>query len=219
MTPEPAQELPGPGELTVIAVRHGRTDLTGHVLNGCGDSAADPELNSEGRQQVTNLRRLLTGWGWLEQVQRTVASPARRAIATAQELTGSAVDIDVRLCEVDFGRWEGRSLLQLWNAEPELVSHWHSDPAFAPPDGTSLDDVAQRLYAWRAQWQSEVPQGGRAVVLVVAHASTVRILIAAALGLALHQASRLEVGTGAAAIMRFWADGGSSLEALIPTQA
>lgn len=216
MTPEPTTgHLPA--QMTVIAVRHGSTDLTGQVLNGCGGAAADPELNSLGCQQVAELRELLASWGWLDRVHHTYSSSTRRAMATAEGLTGKAAIIDPRLCEVDFGQWEGQSPQRLWSLERERVSQWHSDPAFAPPGGTSLREAAQRVGQWRAQLHSEVPDGGRAVVLAVAHASTVRILIADALGLSLHHAARVDVGPGAAALLHFWSDGGSSMESLIPT--
>lgn len=216
-----AEAPPGgmPGELTLIAVRHGSTELTGQVFNGCSSSAPDPPLNSDGFAQVAHLRRLLTSWGWLDRVDRTVTSSAQRAFATAEELMGHPAEVDSRLGEVDFGQWEGKSPQLLWQDKREQFLQWQRDPGVAPPGGTALNDAAERLRSWREQVHAEVPRGDRAVILAVGHASTVRILVADALGLPLGQISRLAVGPGGAALIRFWADGGSSLEWLIPSLA
>lgn len=205
-----------PGQLSVIVVRHGSTELTGAVLNGCGPAAADPDLSSGGRLECQATRHLLSQWGLLDGLSQTVTSTARRATATAQILTGERGTADSRLCEVDFGSWEGRSPEELWRSEQSAYSQWQRDPAIAPPSGTSLLEAAQRVRAWRAQLHDEVSDGGTAIVLVVAHASTVRILLADALQLPLAQASRISVGPATAALVHFWADGGSSLEMLVP---
>lgn len=206
-----------PSQLSLIAVRHGSTDLTGRVLNGCGPDAADPELNEDGRRQVEGLRAHLSDWGWWGQPRVVWASTSRRAVSTAEILTSSHMQTDARLCEVDFGNWEGHTIDSIWRAEPELLAAWHRDPAFAPPGGTSLVDTAARVRAWREQAHAAVSQGDRVVGLVVAHASTIRILVADALQLPLVEASRITVGPAGTAIVNYWADGGSSLELLIPT--
>lgn len=207
-----------PARLSVIAVRHGSTDLTGVVLNGSGPNAADPDLNDGGWREVAALRSCLAERGLLDQLRLTVASTSLRATTTAQTLVGEGVATDSRLCEVSFGSWEGRSAQELCRTEQEDFSQWQRDPALAPPGGTSLVAVAQQVREWRSQLMSEVNDGDHARVLVVAHASTVRILAADALGLPLDRSQRLSVGTATAAIVNFWADGGSSLEALLPAQ-
>lgn len=216
MTTQPVPRLM-PAQLTVLVVRHGSTDLTGRALNGCGADAADPDLNALGRDQIGRLGESLRQGGYLDRVDQVFTSTARRAVASAEALTDGRPDIDSRLCEVDFGNWEGRSPAELWKTDQQGFSQWQSDPAVAPPGGTSLVAVAHRVRHWRAQVHAQVPDGGHLAVLAVAHASTVRILVADALSLSLAHATRIEAGPGAGALVHFWADGGSSLESLIPS--
>lgn len=205
-----------PGRLTVIAVRHGSTELTGLALNGSGLGAADPDLSSRGLAECESTRRQLERWGLLDRLSHTVTSPARRAIATAEILTGHQGTTDARLCEVDFGSWEGSNPEWIWRKDREAYSQWQRDPTVAPPGGTSLAEAAMRVRDWRTQLHDEVSDGDVATVLVAAHASTVRILLADALHMQLEHALRIAVGPGTAALINFWADGGSSLEALRP---
>lgn len=203
--------------LTLIAVRHGSTALTGEVLNGSGPGAADPDLNELGRRQSEALRRrLTTEVCGFDDLRWTFASTARRAVATAEVLVGEWVPTDLRLCEVDFGAWEGRRPGEVHRAEPDRFTRWLTDPSTPAPEGTSLVQAAQRVRAFRAHLLSQLGVREHARALVVAHASTVRILVADALGLELSQSARLTVTPATAAVVNFWADGGSSLEALLP---
>lgn len=204
-----------PARLTVIAVRHGSTDLTGAVLNGSGPQAADPDLNVAGQEQCERLRQQLAARGMLDELRWTVASPARRAASSARILTGTPAITDARLGEVDFGRWEGQRAQAVWLQEPELVARWRGDSRIPPPGGTSLAALAARVRNWREECHAQLSGGEQGLALVVAHASTVRVLVADALGLALEKASRIDVAPATAAIVSYWADGGASLQALI----
>ena len=209
--------LLGPGRLTLILVRHGLTDLTGRLLNGSGPHASDPDLNSFGRVGVERLREQTDIQGLLRRVHATWSSPARRAVATAELLMGQAPQSDPRLEEVSFGDWEGRSLEAIWHTEPDLAKKWSQDPNVAPPGGTSVSQAAQRVLAWREERLAEVDDGEHVVALVAGHATSVRILIADALGLTLDNITRIAVLPASVSVVNFWADGGSSLELLIPT--
>lgn len=115
------------------------------------------------------------------------------------------------MAEVDFGRWEGRSPAQARADDPEYFARWWRDPELPAPGGSSL---AASAVAARALVDALLMAGETADVLLVGHASTVRLLTAFALHLSLAQSSRVQVPPATVAEVRFWADGGSCLESL-----
>lgn len=195
-----------PGRLRLVVMRHGATDLTGKVLNGGGGSAADPDLNDVGQSQVARSGELLTRVG---RPPAALTSPARRARSTAQGLGYEAV-VDERLREVDLGDWEGRVVADLHREDAGGVGRWLADPEAAPPGGEPLLAVAERLAALVRDLQTS----GTEDLLLVGHATTVALLVGAALGSPIEHARRVATPPGVVAGLSFWSDGGSALELL-----
>ncbi|CAA7623454.1 histidine phosphatase family protein [Magnetospirillum sp. UT-4] len=94
--------------------------------------------------------------------------------------------IEPDLAEQDFGRWQGRSWLDLEAAKaPDLAAFW-ADPAHAvPPGGESFAQVCARV-AGAVGRISEQAMGRD--ILAVVHAGTVRAALAFALGITPEQA-------------------------------
>ena len=189
--------------LTLILTRHGLT-LAGNVLLG---GQLDVPLAPEGRVQAESLRDRLAG----VRIDRIVASPMARAVETAQVIAaGRPIEVDERLRELDYGRWEGLTHGEAEARDPELRARWESDPATThSPGGECGDDVAARalsflvdLVAAELPGQAGVPAhhgspdagGSRPIptetqaeaegerrVLVVAHGTYNRILMCVAL--------------------------------------
>ena len=133
-----------------------------------------------------------------------------RALETAQAIaTGRPVEVDERLRELDYGRWEGLTAAEIEARDPELRARWEHDPAAThSPGGECGDDVAARALSFlvdllaaelpasnRAARRSPDPGGSRGAVtesqaeaegerrvLVVAHGTYNRILLCVALG-------------------------------------
>lgn len=99
--------------------------------------------------------------------------------------------VEPDLAEQDFGRWQGRSWMELEAAkDPDLAGFW-ADPAGAtPPGGESFAAMVERVRA--AMEQISAAQAGRDI-LAVAHAGTVRAALAVALDLEPEQALRFAV--------------------------
>lgn len=106
---------------------------------------------------------------------QVIASPARRAAATAAQIfPGRRVETDPRLWEQDFGAWEGLAPAAL----PDLGPMAPADLArHRPPGGESFADLCARLAPALAE---AAARGGR--VALVGHAGTVRGALALALG-------------------------------------
>lgn len=102
---------------------------------------------------------------------RIVSSPLLRASETAgviAETTGTAVEFDERLIEMDYGEWDGKSFA---NLDPLEHERWRSDSSMAPPGGESLDEVGARVAALCAELLGDA---GVAPVIAVSHVSPIK---------------------------------------------
>jgi broad specificity phosphatase PhoE len=190
--------------LNVLLTRHGTTTVGDGVMLG---GQLDVPLADQGRQEAEALARRLAG----VRIDRIISSPMARALETAQTLArGRPVEIDDRLRELDYGRWEGLDYAEIDARDPELRARWEADPAgTCSPGGECGNDVAARARSFLA-WllESEAIAGpssgpahrspdaggsrplpaedseesaGERRVLVVAHGTLNRILMCVAL--------------------------------------
>ena len=99
--------------------------------------------------------------------------------------------IEPDLAEQDFGRWQGRSWMDLEAAkDPDLAAFWANPAESTPPGGESFATMVERVRA--ALEQITAAQAGRDILAVV-HAGTVRAALAVALGITPEQALRFAV--------------------------
>ncbi len=106
------------------------------------------------------------------------SSPMQRCLALASALGGARPHYDLRLVELDFGRWE----MQPWDAIARAdIDAWAADPVhYRPGGGESVLQMALRVAAFHAELRAL--RLARAVVLC--HAGTMRLLRARQRGLA-----------------------------------
>jgi broad specificity phosphatase PhoE len=193
--------------LHLLLTRHGLTTAGSRAVLG---GQLDVGLTDEGRAQARALADRLAGI----RIDRVISSPMQRALETAQVIaTGRPVEVDDRLREVDYGRWEGLTSAEIDAHDPELRERWERDPvATHPPGGESGGEVAARALSFLSDLlaaefpvveaapvrvgRSQDPGGSRPVVseeaaeaggerrvLVVAHGTFNRILLCVALGI------------------------------------
>jgi len=124
--------------LTLILTRHGEA-ASGDIMLG---GQLDVMLTPHGRHEAEALARRLAG----VRIDRIVSSPMLRALETAQTVaTGRPVEVDERLRELDYGRWEGLTYEEIDARDPELRTRWDHDPGSThSPGGESGEDVAAR---------------------------------------------------------------------------
>lgn len=67
------------------------------------------------------------------------------------------------LREVDYGRWSGRSLKELADAEPDALARWLSDPDFDGHGGESIRALCLRIAQWFAA--KDWPDGHTQVIV------------------------------------------------------
>jgi broad specificity phosphatase PhoE len=152
----------------IVFVRHGQTELNrGGRLQG----RIDAPLSAIGADQAATLGRGLAS----APVARVLSSPLRRACDTAAAIAaehGLDVELDERLIELDYGRWDG---LALADVSPADWAAWRSDPEFAPPGGERLSDVTARVDAFCAEMLTDD------LVVAVSHVSPIKAAVCSAL--------------------------------------
>lgn len=152
----------------VTVLRHGEVAGRPHVFRG----SSDEPLTGKGRRQVLNVAEAL------EAPIRIAASPRLRCLAVAAEFAaacGLPLETLPDLAEMDFGGWEGLSILEVAAAYPDAYEAFrtHADHA-AAPGGESIDVFRRRvLTAWEA-WLADGQGGHR---LLITHAGVMRILL------------------------------------------
>ena len=171
----PIAAKPGP---TVYFIRHGETDWN---VAGRLQGRRDVPLNARGREQAahcgTILRDLFARQGRDAADLDYVCSPLGRARTTmelARTALGLAADgyrLDPLLAELSFGDWEGFTIAQLHERDPQRIAQrehdkWH----FVPPGGESYEMVSARVRAWY--------RGLRGDTVAVSHGGTARGLMA-----------------------------------------
>jgi len=107
-------------------------------------------------------------------------SPLDRARRTA-ELAASQRpwQIEIRLREIDFGRWEGLSFAQIPATDTPLIERWAAgDPNFGFPEGEKFSDFLARLAEFLEHFRAA---GGDGVA--VAHGGVIANLLTLALDL------------------------------------
>jgi broad specificity phosphatase PhoE len=150
----------------MFLLRHGATAsnlATPPVLQGRGINLS---LSDQGRRQAEQTAAFLAA----QRLTAIFSSPLLRAQETARAIAlpyGLDVTLVDALIEVDIGRWEGRSWVEIAETEPEEYRRFMDDPGRHPYlGGESFQQVQDRaLPALRRLMEANV--GGR--IAVVAH--------------------------------------------------
>jgi broad specificity phosphatase PhoE len=130
---------------------------------------ADEPLDAAGRAAASALAGSL-GTG------EARCGPALRARATAAA-AGLDARVDPALAECDFGAWAGRTLADVWAADPAAAEAWMTDPDAAPHGGESLTAFLARIAAWL---DAQARLDGRAIA--VTHGGVVKAAVVHVLG-------------------------------------
>lgn len=168
---------------TVDLIRHGEP-VGGRRYRGQTD---DP-LSDKGWQQMRSALGERHDW------EAIVSSPLSRCETFARDLAqrhGIVLEVDVRLKEVGFGAWEGRTPEELTAQDADTLARFLDDPITHSPPG------AESLAAFQARvdvaWDDLLARHGGKHILVVAHAGVIRMVLSRVLEIPLHRVFRLHV--------------------------
>ncbi len=188
----------------LLLARHGQTEW--HSDNRYV-SRTDIGLTETGREQARTLARRAER----EKVNLVLSSPLGRALLTAKPAAAACnlePETDERLRELDFGEWEGRTLAEIGEEDPESVRRFEESAEHGFPGGEPLHEGADRvLKVFACLSRSHAGE----TVLVVAHNTLLRLALCRMLGVELGHYRRLmpRVVNGAVSEVRFGELGGA----------
>lgn len=157
-------------------IRHGETAWNADQrFQGWSDIA----LNERGRDQARLLGERMRHVAPFDAVY---VSDRLRAVETAQLVVGGAASLtlDPRLREINFGKFEGLTMLEIRARYPQEAAAWQTDNDGNPHDGETLSAVAQRVGAFLDELRAQAAPEKR--TLIVAHGGTLGILLSLAVG-------------------------------------
>jgi broad specificity phosphatase PhoE len=160
----------------VVLWRHGRTawNVAGRV-----QGQSDIPLDEVGRRQARGAAARLAAL----RPDRIVSSDLVRAADTARALgglTGTPVELDPRLRELNFGEREGLTWRQAWRRFPEGMQAWIDGDETQIPGSETHRQAGDRFAAALHSLLEDLPAGG--VLVVVAHGAVLRTGACAFLG-------------------------------------
>ena len=183
--------------MDVVLIRHARPQVCAGTCYGRLDLAL-------ARPWSPAPAQLLAACG-PQRPTRIIASPLIRAAETASLLANAlavqsaspTVETDARLCELDFGAWEGMA----WDAIPRAaLDAWAADLLDSRLHG---GESAAQAMARVGEWAASMPLHADDVCWVVTHAGPMRMLAAQWLGVPLSVTLGWELGWGASCGFRF----------------
>jgi alpha-ribazole phosphatase len=153
-------------------VRHGEAEGS----EGRAVGHLDLPLSQEGAARIEALAGSWTG----PPPGRLYTSDLRRAADSARILAarlGCSPVPDIRLREISFGEWEGRSWDEIHERDAGRLALWGERwQEIAPPGGETFGDLTSRILAWYQEIEDET-------VVAVAHGGSLRALLTALLDL------------------------------------
>ncbi len=160
--------------LSIVLVCPGPTEWDAQQrIVGNLDVPMTPEGEAQVRRTAEELRDLPIG--------RIYAAPGMAGEATARALAdGGHVKIrfDDRLSNMNFGLWQGKRLEELKACFPKQFKKWQEIPrSLCPPDGETLDDVADRARQFLSWILKKHRDGCIAVVVAEPMASILKNVV------------------------------------------
>jgi len=150
----------------IYVCRHGRTEAN---ASGLLLGRADPPLDEVGKQQAQQIASALP------EGARVLSSPLARCVQTAAAYS-DVIDIDDALIELDYGDFDLSSMSDI---PADTIQEWRTNPDFAPPNGESLQQLADRV---GAVLDRVVADGDDRDVAIFSHVSPIKASVAWALG-------------------------------------
>jgi len=161
----------------IYFVRHGETILTPErKFSGTGE--LNPELMQEGLDQAELVAEEVVKLG----ADILIASPLKRTRQTAEAIartTGLEIIFDESWFELSFGDWDGKSIEEVKEEDPDAYQAWLNSTGYAPGGGESYDEASVRIEEALEKLVAEYP--GKKVI-VVTHNGVIKTAIKLAMG-------------------------------------
>ena len=161
----------------IYFVRHGETVLT-PTRKFSGTGALDPELVQDGLDQAELVAEEAVKLG----AEVLIASPLNRTRQTAEAIartTGLEIIFDEAWYELSFGSWDGKSIEEVKEQEPDAYQAWLNSTAYEPGGGESWDQATVRIEEALEKLVAEYP--GKKII-VVTHNGVIKTAVRLAIG-------------------------------------
>lgn len=195
-----AKDMPVATPTTVDLLRHGQV-ATPNLF--CAPS--NEPLGTNGWKQLS----VATNPGKWDVV---ITSPSRRCHDFARLLSqrqGCLFEVDERFGELDFGAWIGKTQEEIWEQEPGLIQQlWLQPRRFIAPNGEAMTDFISRV---QIAWDDVQTQYAGKNVLILTHATIIRVVLAKVLDVLYQKSLKFEVGYAQITRVRTYPDGATSL--------
>jgi len=144
-------------------------------------------------------------------IDRIVSSPLLRTQQTAG-IVAEALECDVEVidgfAECAFGEWDGFTFAEVRDRWPVELEEWLASTSVAPPGGESFETCQARVRRAREHVVAQYP-GER--VLVVAHVTPIKVMVAHAVGASLDSLYRMELPPCSISTLAWFPDGNASM--------
>lgn len=162
--------------MVLVIVRHGQTQWNNaRIFRG----RRNVPLNKSGEREALSIANRLSE----TKLDAVVSSPLSRASQTAHAIAlaqSKPVQTSEALTDIDFGAWEGLSLVEAQRRFPREYEVWKRRPDMANiPGAETLADVRARL---GTVLNDVYEESGNASVAFVTHGSIIKILLCMFLG-------------------------------------
>ena len=177
--------------MTIWLVRHGETEWS---LSGQHTGSTDLPLTAQGRLQAVAIGKLLTG----RRFDHVFSSPMGRAVETGTLAGfGERIQVTERLCEFDYGEFEGLTTVEIWATHPgwEIFRD-------GCPGGESPEQMSTRADALLGEIR-----GLEGNVLLFGHGHCFRAIAARFLDLPIGSATSLQLDAGTISVVGDGRDG------------
>ena len=167
---------------TIDLLRHGATNTSGLL-----SAHADEALSKQG---FADLKNATEHGNW----DVIITSPMQRCHAFAKWLAvqnNCLIEVEKQIKEMDFGRWTGMPIAEIWQNEPEQLKQlWQQPDDFTAPDGESIQDFRKRVLK---AMTNIMQKHENKVILIVTHTGVIRAILANALDISMKSALKFSI--------------------------
>jgi len=184
-------------EFTIVdLLRHGEPE-GGQKFRG----AIDDPLSPRGWEQMQAAVGDYQAW------EAIISSPLIRCAAFAQTLAhrlDRPLEIAEAFTEISFGIWEGRSVAEVHETDPQALGRFWRDPITYPiPGGEPVTDFDRRI---GQAWTHLLQRYQNRHVLLVAHGGVIRMILRHLLEMPVRRIWRIEAPFASLSRMRVHCD-------------
>ena len=173
----------------LFIVRHGESE--GNAL-GLWQGHKDYNLTTKGKQQALLTKHYFSGT-YFDKLQTSDLTRDMQTIDIIRSDHIKPIEVKPNWKELNFGRWEGKSSLEI-NRGAELLDFWYQNPTKAKiPGGETFIQLQKRVIAAYNGLYNQIQTSLSANVLLVAHGGTIRVLGCYLAGIPLSNLWQLQV--------------------------